>query len=110
MSLDGDDCNARESVTGISATADSRAVRTASGCRKMLKCVKVKSRKRMYLGIDVFQTSHNYTSKGFSKLLLLVERLCVTNGAIQTLLVLQPIHILGAVGIQVLQTAGELVI
>ena len=37
MSLDGDDCKARESVTGISATADSRAVRTASGCRKVLR-------------------------------------------------------------------------
>lgn len=41
MSLDGDDCKAKERVTGISdvATADSRAVRTASGCRKMLKWV-----------------------------------------------------------------------
>jgi hypothetical protein len=38
MSLDGDDCEARERTTGISAvaTADSRAVRTASGCRKLL--------------------------------------------------------------------------
>ena len=38
MSLDGDDCKAKERATGSSAAAteDSRAVRTASGCRKLL--------------------------------------------------------------------------
>lgn len=64
----------------------------------------------MYLGIDVLQTSHDYTGKGFRKLLLLVECLRAANSAVETLLVLQPVHILGTMGIQVLQTARKLVV
>src|SRR5712691_11471513 len=64
----------------------------------------------MHLGIDVVQTSRHDTGKGFGKLLLLIKSLRTTDGAVETLFILQPIHVFSAVRIQVLKTAGKLVV
>jgi len=62
------------------------------------------------LGIDVLQTAHDDAGQGIGLLGLLIESLGMRDGAVEDLFVLEAVNVLCAVGVDVLQTAGELVI